>query len=88
MEIETYKIGLKEFGTVFLAGFGNDIVKATEALNKTNDVLKSNPKMIPILANEENQKQIIEIRNFIDSGKGDVFSVIKKVKELGSKLKV
>ena len=88
MEIEAYKTELKEFGTVFLAGFGNDIVKATEALKKTNDVLKSNPKMIPVIANEENQKGFMEIRNYVDSGKGDIFSVIKKVKELGSKIKV
>lgn len=87
MATEQYTNELKVFGALFLAGFGNDINKATEALNKSNTILKDNPRIIPMLADEGNQKQIGEIITFIESGKGNLFDVINKVKTLAKKLK-
>lgn len=86
--MEQFSIEIKTFAALFLAGFGNDMAKATEALKKSNQVLADNPRIIPMLANEDNQKQIGEIITFIESGKGNVFTMISKVQTLAQNLKV
>ncbi|GAB3519514.1 hypothetical protein [Emticicia fontis] len=86
--MEQFTNGLKTFGALFLAGFNNDVEKATQALEKSNEILKNNPRIIPMLADENNQKQIGEIIKYVESGKGNVFGIISKVQELASKLKI
>ena len=86
--MEQFTNELKTFGALFLAGFGNDLEKATQALQKSNGILKDNPRIIPMLADEGNQKQIGEIIKYVESGKGDFFGTIAKVKELAKKLKI
>jgi hypothetical protein len=86
--MEQFTEQLRTFGGLFLAGFNGDVAKATEALEKSNKILADNPRIIPMLANEDNQKQIGEIITFVESGKGDLFSIIAKVQKLGKKLKI
>lgn len=85
--MEDYTEQLRDFGGLFLAGFGNDAQKATEALKKSNNILKENPRILPALADEGNQKQIGEIIKFIESGKGNFLTIIPKVQDLAKKLK-
>lgn len=84
---EKYTNELRNFGALFLAGFNNDVDKAAEALEKSNTILKDNPRIIPMLADEGNQKQIGEVVTYVESGKGDIFSTITKVQKLAKKLK-
>lgn len=85
--MDKYAEQLRNFGALFLAGFGNDVNKATEALEKSNEILTENPRIIPMLAHEENQKQIGEIITYVGSGKGDILGIISKVQKLAKKLK-
>ncbi len=86
--MEKYTNELRNFGAMFLAGFGNDIEKATEAMEKTNELMQKNPRIIPMLANEENQATIKQTVDFIESGKGNPIKVFQEIKKLGAKLKI
>lgn len=79
---------IKNFAAHFLAGFGNDMQKATAALKKSNEVLAENPRIIPALADEENQKLVGELITVVESGKGDIFKILPKVTKLAKKLKI
>ena len=85
--MEKYTDELRTFGAAFLAGFGNDIEKATQAMQTTNQFMQKNPRIIPMLANEENQVTIKKTVDFIESGSGNPIKVFSELKKLGAKLK-
>lgn len=85
---EQFTTEIKTFAALFLAGFGNDMQNATEALKKSNEVLAENPRIIPAIADEENQKLVGELIKIVESGKGDIFKIIPKVTKLAKKLKI
>lgn len=87
MDQQQYFEQLKQFGTVFLNGYGGDMQAATTGLQKVNELLAENPGVIKFVANPENQKVMGEAIEALGKKKGDIWGMIPTLTKLGKKLK-
>lgn len=83
---EKYFEALKEFGSLMLAGFDLDFEKSTLGLNKTNDFLKENPKVIALISDPENLELLKKAGEIIE-GKGGMIQKVTKIIPLINKIK-